>query len=132
MPDSALGSWDGSKTSNSVFWTHDWRGQAVTFAFGLVTGVAAHLIVRSGTGFSVLSLLTTIGAVIGAWLVAIALLRFIDAMVRSRERSLRADRVAFANEASRKVLEVRTPGVAGQASAMDADALVDRKLSPRG
>jgi hypothetical protein len=76
-------------------------------------------------------LVTAVALVAGAFIVAAAVLQFIDVIVLRVQISRQTQRIAHVNELTRRMLEARAPDVAARAGRLDAGELLDRSLRER-
>ena len=113
----------------TVHTTRDWQLLALLAACGFVAGVIAGVVAAFRQETGVLSVITAIATVAATLLVAVALVRLVDAMVLRRWLSLRADNIASMNAKTRRILQSRNPEVAARAARLDAGELLDRALA---
>lgn len=115
----------------AVHRTRDWQRLALLAACGFVAGIIAAVVAAFPQETDILSVIAAIATGAASLLVAVALLRLVDAIVLRRWLSLRADDIASMNANTRRMLESRNPEVAARAARLDAGELLDRALSGR-
>ncbi len=131
MPDCALDFGLEATAPETVRRARDWRRLALLTTCGLVAGVVAAVVTAFRHEIDILSAITAIATVAAALLVAVALLRLVDAMVLRRWLSLRADTIASMNTNARRTLQSRDPEVVARAERLDAGESLDRALRDR-
>jgi uncharacterized membrane protein YeaQ/YmgE (transglycosylase-associated protein family) len=131
MLERASETWHERSLSSAAYRVSDWRRLTLLLVCGFVAGIVASVVARTDHDAGVLPLVTAVAIVVGAFIVAAALLQFVDLIVLRAQVSRQTQRIASVNDATRRMLEARDPDVAARAARLDARELLDRSLRER-